>query len=96
MALEPGGPRRPGTGPVGVPGQRVRRPAVRRPEASAPAPAADAVPQLPSSAPSPGFRLRTASTDAEIDRQIARLIGLLANDNIDPDAPPGSYINFLI
>lgn len=92
MALSPGGPG--GTqGGVGDIRGRVQRPAVRRP---ARVTTTEDAPQLPSSAPTPGFRLRTATTDEEIDRQIARLLTLLANDNIDPDAPPGSYINFLV
>ena len=94
MALTPSGP---GNGGVGAPHGRIRRPAARRPKAATPARVAQQPPvQIPSSAPRPGFRLRTATTDAEIDRQINRLMALLANDNIDPDAPPGSYINFLI
>lgn len=43
-----------------------------------------------------GYRLKTATTDAEIERQIQRLMLLIANDNIDPDAPPGSYLNLLV
>lgn len=46
--------------------------------------------------PAPGFRLRTAVTDEEIDAQIVRLRSLIANDNIDPEAPVGSYLNFLV
>jgi hypothetical protein len=93
MALTPSGPRNSG---VGAPNGRVRRPVVRRPNATVPARVAEQAPLLPSSAPTPGFRLRTATTDADIERQIKRLMALLANDNVDPDAPPGSYINFLI
>jgi hypothetical protein len=47
-------------------------------------------------APSRGYRLKTATTEAEIERQIQRLMILIANDNIDPDAPPGSYLNLLL
>ena len=43
-----------------------------------------------------GFRIRTASTDIEIEAQTSRLSSLIANDNIDMKAPPGSYINFLL
>jgi len=43
-----------------------------------------------------GFRIRTASTDFEIEVQISRLSSLIANDNIDMNAPPGSYINLLL
>ncbi len=93
MALTPSGPR---NGGVGAPNARVRRQVVRRPDATAPARVAQQPLQIPSSAPTPGFRLRTATTDADIERQIKRLMALLANDNIDPDAPAGSYINFLI
>jgi hypothetical protein len=35
-------------------------------------------------------------SDVEIDRQIRRLMSLIANDNIDPNAPPGSYLNILL
>ncbi|WP_193180019.1 hypothetical protein [Nisaea sediminum] len=90
MALPPSGP---GNGGVGDIRGRVQRPAVRRPARVAPA---EETPRIAPSAPERGFRLRTATTDADIDRQIARLMTLIANDNIDPDAPPGSYINFLI
>lgn len=94
MALTPSGPRGTGQGGVGDIRGRVQRPAVRRPARVS---TSDDTPRLiESSAPTPGFRLRTATTDEEIDRQIARLLTLLANDNIDPDAPPGSYINFLV
>jgi hypothetical protein len=40
--------------------------------------------------------LRTATTNEEIEAQIARLRTLIANDNIDPDAPAGSYLNILL
>lgn len=90
MALPPTGPGNRGVGDIRG---RVQRPAVRRPARLVPA---EETPQLAPSAPTRGFRLRTATTDADIDRQIARLMSLIANDNIDPDAPPGSYINFLI
>ena len=46
--------------------------------------------------PAQGFRIRTASTDIEIEAQISRLSSLLANDNIDMNAPAGSYINLLL
>lgn len=46
--------------------------------------------------PQPGFRLRTATTNEEIEAQIARLRSLIANDNIDPNAPSGSYLNILL
>lgn len=84
MALRPtgGGIERPGSGPVA-------RPARGRAVARAPQ-------RQPDSAPTPGFRLRTATTEADIDRQIVRLMGLIANDNIDRNAPPGSYFNVLV
>ena len=43
-----------------------------------------------------GFRIKTASTDIEIEAQISRLLSLIANDNIDMNAPAGSYINLLL
>ena len=46
--------------------------------------------------PAQGFRIRTASTDIEIEAQISRLSSLIANDNIDMNAPAGSYINLLL
>ncbi len=46
--------------------------------------------------PTPGRPLRVAVTDAEIEAQITRLMTLIANDSIDPDAPPGSYLNILL
>ena len=79
--------------------RRITRPAPRRAASSG------AVVEQPSAAPAetpapaapqPGFRLRTATTDAEIEAQIARLRTLIANDNIDPDAPTGSYLNILL
>ena len=48
------------------------------------------------SKPAKGRRIRTATSDADIDRQIRRLMSLIANDNIDPNAPPGSYLNILL
>ena len=79
--------------------RRITRPAPQRASstsavieqpASMPAePSAPATPQ-------PGFRLRTATTDTEIEAQIARLRTLIANDNIDPNAPTGSYLNILL
>ncbi|WP_420565789.1 hypothetical protein [Thalassobaculum sp.] len=86
MALRPTGPgdsRIPSrTGGRALVPTRVDAPAV-------PAPAERA-------APPRGYRLKTATTDAEIERQIQRLMVLIANDNIDPDAPPGSYLNLLL
>ena len=46
--------------------------------------------------PTKGFRIRTASTDIEIEAQVSRLSSLIANDNIDINAPTGSYINLLL
>lgn len=72
-----------------------------RARAAAPAPAPNVA--IPPSTPDParasprrGRRLRAATTDADIDRQIQRLMTLIANDNIDPDAPPGSYLNLIV
>lgn len=73
-----------------------------RPRAGVPArvdaPRVPAPSQAPRQAPSRGrgYRLKTATTDAEIEKQIQRLLSLIANDNIDPDAPPGSYLNLLL
>jgi hypothetical protein len=47
-------------------------------------------------APAQGFRIRTALTDIEIEAQVSRLSSLIANDNIDMNAPAGSYINLLL
>ena len=44
----------------------------------------------------PGFRIKTALTNDEIEMQISRLSVLIVNDNIDQGAPRGSYINFLL
>ena len=86
MALRPTGP-----GDSRIPsrteGRAVVRARVGPPAAPAPA---------ERSAPSRGYRLKTATTEAEIERQIQRLMVLIANDNIDPDAPPGSYLNLLL
>jgi len=77
--------------------RRIRQP-VARPTGEAPrrAPEIDLEPVALPVAPQPGFRLRTATTDEEIEAQIARLRTLIANDNIDPEAPPGSYLNILL
>lgn len=86
MALRPTGP-----GETRIPsrsGARALVPA-RVDTSAAPAPG-------PRAAPARGYRLKTASTNAEIERQIQRLMVLIANDNIDPDAPPGSYLNLLL
>ncbi|WPZ33451.1 hypothetical protein T8K17_19725 [Thalassobaculum sp. OXR-137] len=86
MALRPTGP-----GDSRIPARREGRAVVpsRVDAPVAPSPAARAAPER-------GYRLKTATTDAEIERQIQRLMVLIANDNIDPDAPPGSYLNLLI
>jgi hypothetical protein len=52
--------------------------------------------QLQNIDPQPGFRIRTATTNDEIESQIRRLSVLIANDNIDQGAPRGSYINMLL
>jgi hypothetical protein len=86
MALRPTGP------------GDSRIPARPRPRTEAPA-RVTAVPTAPATerrAPTRGYRLKTATTEAEIERQIQRLMQLIANDNIDPDAPPGSYLNMLL
>ncbi|MBT6138443.1 MAG: hypothetical protein HOH65_13305 [Rhodospirillaceae bacterium] len=93
MAIRPTSRNITGPGTSRVPARQAPRPASRQ------VPVAETEVRraaVQSSLPSPGFRLRTAVTDGEIDTQIARLMQLIANDNIDPDAPPGSYLNFLI
>ena len=87
MALRPTGPNDPRI-PERLPSSRGPLPAPR-PEAPPPAPANRA-------RPTPGRRLKVAVTEAEIEAQIQRLMTLIANDNIDPDAPPGSYLNMLL
>ena len=87
MALRPTGPGNPQ-----VPAPRARP--AGGPGRSVPAatPAAEPV----RSRPERGYRLKTATSPDEIERQIQRLMTLIANDNIDPDAPPGSYLNLLV
>lgn len=86
MALRPTGPGDP------------RIPARPRGRANVPARVEAPAAPVPTerTAPTRGYRLKTATTDAEIERQIQRLMTLIANDNIDPDAPPGSYLNMLL
>lgn len=86
MALRPTGP-----GDPRIPSRPGGRAAV---PARVDAPASPAPVQR--ATPARGYRLKTATTDAEIERQIQRLMTLIANDNIDPDAPPGSYLNLLL
>lgn len=79
--------------------RRITRPAPRRassPGAVIEQPASTPAETRAPTTPQPGFRLRTATTDVEIEAQIARLRTLIANDNIDPDAPTGSYLNILL
>ena len=52
--------------------------------------------QLQNGETQPGFRIKTALTNDEIELQIRRLSALIANDNIDQGAPRGSYINILL
>ena len=52
--------------------------------------------QLQNAETQPGFRIKTALTNDEIEMQIRRLSVLIANDNIDQGAPRGSYINILL
>lgn len=86
MALRPTGP-----GESRIPSRTEGRTVVpaRIDTPAAPAP-------VERSAPARGYRLKTATTNAEIERQIQRLMELIANDNIDPEAPPGSYLNLLL
>jgi hypothetical protein len=89
MALTPTGP-----GDPWVPANRPRpaQTPARTLPAATPAPAEPAT----RSRPDRGFRLKTATSAEDIERQIQRLMNLIANDNIDPDAPPGSYLNMLV
>lgn len=87
MALRPTGP-----GEPRVPAPRTRPAAL--PDRTAPAQAPVETPARPR--PERGFRLKTAVSPDEIERQIQRLMSMIANDNIDPDAPPGSYLNMLV
>jgi hypothetical protein len=86
MALRPTGPQ-----DAAVPTIRGRPPRPNPARTARPAPE-----PVERSTPRPGFRLRTAMTEADIDAQIDRLMKLIANDNIDPNAPSGSYLNFMI
>jgi hypothetical protein len=99
MALPPTTPGGPGETRAELIRRMINRPASpRAPSTGAvieQAPARPAETRAPA-APQPGFRLRTATTDAEIEAQIARLRTLIANDNIDPNAPAGSYLNILL
>jgi hypothetical protein len=81
MALRPTDPRISQRPPT-RPGQ------LQRPELPQP-PAAPAQQRRPR-------RLVTATSAAEIEAQVSRLLALIANDNIDPKAPPGSYLNMLV
>lgn len=86
MPLRPTGPGEP------------RVPAPRTRPAQTPARTAPAAMPVPAerSRPDRGFRLKTAIAPDEIERQIQRLMNLIANDNIDQEAPPGSYLNMLV
>ena len=52
--------------------------------------------QLTTLVPQAGYRIRTATTDEEIDARLKRLSVFIANDNIDKGAPRGSYLNVLL
>ena len=82
MALRPPGPGSPG-GP--------RRPPPRRAASVRPA----APPAPPQRRRSPR-RLPTATSRADIEAQIMRLLDLLANDEVDRNAPRGAYLNLLV
>jgi hypothetical protein len=79
--------------------RRITRPSPQRTPTTAPVieqtPARVQEVQVPT-LPKPGFRLRAATTDEEIEAQLSRLRNLIANDNIDPNAPVGSYLNILL
>jgi hypothetical protein len=63
--------------------RRITRPVPQKTETTAPLieQAPTRAPEKPA-LPQPGFRLRTATTNQEIDAQITRLRGLIANDNM--------------
>ncbi|NQW11411.1 MAG: hypothetical protein HQ481_16215 [Alphaproteobacteria bacterium] len=92
MALRPTGPGDRETVRPSVPARGRTTPPAGRPEGAVPA----ATPEPARTPPTRGRRLPAATTDADIERQIQRLMTLIANDNIDPDAPPGSYLNLII
>jgi hypothetical protein len=94
MALRPTGPRVPQDNERALVSRPAQRPAISRPSPASPARAAPVDPVRARTRQ--GFRLRTAVTEEEIDAQIQRLMLLIANDNIDPDAPAGSYLNLLV
>lgn len=87
MALRPTGP-----GDPQVPATRPRTAGAPGRPVPVTAPASEPV----RARPERGYRLKTATAPDEIERQIQRLLTLIANDNIDPDAPPGSYLNLLV
>jgi len=105
MALPPA--RRPTSGsvpaPSGAPETReaalARIRGIARPEPAAPAARAEA-PAAPAAAGRPRRRLigpiATAVSESEIAQQLRRLARLWAADEIDMDAPRGSYLNFLV
>ena len=79
--------------------RRITRPSPQRTPAAAPLIGKTPAKILETQAnlgPQPDFRLRTATTNEEIEAQILRLRSLIANDNIDPNAPTGSYLNILL
>lgn len=83
---------------------RAGLPPARRPTGTGPGPAKaspagavePALPQTTAAVPARGRRLRTAISEVDIERQIRRLLGLLASGDVDRKAPPGSYLNLLV
>ncbi|EKE77363.1 MULTISPECIES: hypothetical protein [Oceanibaculum] len=88
MAINPTGPRIGGQA-SGQAGNRIQRGQGAQPRP-------DALLEGPRERPQRRSILRTAIDDTEIGRQLARLGRLLAADEIDMDAPRGSYLNFLV
>lgn len=88
MAITPTGPRIGGQA-TGQTGTRIQRGREAEPRP-------DALLDGPRERPQRRSILRTAIDDTEIGRQLARLARLLAANDIDMDAPRGSYLNFLV
>lgn len=88
MAITPTGPRIGGQ-TAGQAGSRIQRGQGTQPRA-------DALLEGPRERPQRRSILRTAIDESDIGKQLSRLARLLAADDIDMDAPRGSYLNFLI
>jgi hypothetical protein len=92
MAITPTGPRIGGQTAGQTAGQTGNR--IQRGQGTQPR--ADALLEGPRERPQRRSILRTAIDDTEIGRQLTRLARLLAANEIDMDAPRGSYLNFLV